>query len=43
MGNYTFRLKLGQDLLGSTETFLHKKKITAAFVLTGGGSLTQAF
>jgi predicted DNA-binding protein with PD1-like motif len=42
MQNYTFRLKSGQDLFDSIETFVKEKHIEAGCVLSGVGSLTQA-
>ena len=42
MENYTFRLKSGQDLFGSIESFAHEKRIQAGCVLSGVGSLTHA-
>lgn len=42
MENYTFRLKSGQDLFDSIESFAHEKRIQAGCVLSGVGSLTHA-
>ena len=42
MENYTFRLKSGQDLFDSIESFAHEKRIQAGCVLSGVGSLTYA-
>lgn len=42
MQNYTFRLKSGQDLFDSIETFVKEKRIEAGCVLSGVGSLTYA-
>jgi hypothetical protein len=42
MKSYTFRLKPGQDLLDSIETFVVEKKIEAGCVLSAVGSLTYA-
>lgn len=42
MDNYTFRLKPGDDLFGSIETFVQDRKIEAGCVLSGVGSLTRA-
>jgi predicted DNA-binding protein with PD1-like motif len=35
MENYTFRLKPGQDLFDSIESFVHEKHIGAGCVLSG--------
>jgi uncharacterized protein len=42
MNNYTFRLRPGDDLFGSIETFVWERKIEAGCVLSGVGSLTRA-
>jgi predicted DNA-binding protein with PD1-like motif len=42
MENYTFRLKSGQDLFDSIESFVHEKGIGAGCVISGVGSLTHA-
>ena len=42
MKTYTFRLKPGQDLFDSIETFVADKKIEAGCVLSAVGSLTHA-
>lgn len=42
MHNYTFRLKPGDDLFESIETFVREKNIEAGCVLSGVGSLTRA-
>lgn len=42
MGNYTFRLKPGDDLLDSIRTFVLEKRIEAGCVLSGVGSLRRA-
>jgi uncharacterized protein len=42
MDNYTFRLKPGDDLFGSIESFVQDKNIEAGCVLSGVGSLTHA-
>jgi len=42
MNNYTFRLRPGDDLFGSIETFVRERKIEAGCVLSGVGSLTRA-
>lgn len=42
MHNYTFRLKPGDDLFESIETFARGKNIEAGCVLSGVGSLTRA-
>src|SRR5258705_3505851 len=42
MENYTFRLRSGQDLFDSIESFAHEKRIRAGCVLSGVGSLTHA-
>jgi len=42
MENYTFRLKSGQDLFDSIESFAHEKRIQAGCLLSGVGSLTHA-
>lgn len=42
MKTYTFRLKPGQDLFDSIETFVAEKKIEAGCVLSAVGSLTHA-
>ena len=42
MDNYTFRLKPGDDLFDSIETFVREKKIEAGCVLSGVGSLKRA-
>ena len=42
MENYTFRLKSGQDLFDSIESFAYEKRIRAGCVLSGVGSLTHA-
>src|SRR6266498_2103383 len=39
---YTFRLKPGQDLFDSIETFVADKRIEAGCVLSAVGSLTRA-
>jgi len=41
MRNYTFRLKPGQDLFDSIESFVREQKIEAGCVLSGVGSLTR--
>lgn len=41
MRNYTFRLKPGQDLFNSIETFVRDKNIEAGCLLSGVGSLTH--
>ena len=41
MKTYTFRLKPGQDLFDSIETFVADKKIEAGCVLSAVGSLTH--
>lgn len=41
MKNYTFRLKSGQDLLETIETFIKEQTIEAGCVLSGVGSLTH--
>ena len=42
MENYTFRLKSGQDLLDSIESFVRENHIEAGCVLASVGSLTHA-
>jgi predicted DNA-binding protein with PD1-like motif len=42
MNNYTFRLKPGDDLFGSIESFVQDKNIEAGCLLSGVGSLTHA-
>jgi hypothetical protein len=42
MDNYTFRLKPGDDIFDSIESFVRGKKIEAGCVLSGVGSLTRA-
>jgi predicted DNA-binding protein with PD1-like motif len=42
MKTYTFRLKPGQDLFNSIETFVADKRIEAGCVLSAVGSLTHA-
>ncbi len=42
MDNYTFRLKPGDDIFDSIESFVREKKIEAGCVLNGVGSLTRA-
>jgi len=42
MKTHTFRLKPGQDLFDSIETFVANKKIEAGCVLSSVGSLTHA-
>ena len=42
MRSFTFRLKPGQDLFDSIETFVAEKKIEAGCVLSSVGSLTHA-
>ena len=42
MENYTFRLKPGQDLFASIQTFVQEKHIGAGCVLSGVGSLAYA-
>jgi predicted DNA-binding protein with PD1-like motif len=42
MRSFTFRLKPGQDLFDSIETFVSEKKIEAGCVLSSVGSLTHA-
>jgi uncharacterized protein len=42
MKTYTFRLKPGQDLFDSIETFVVDKKVEAGCVLSAVGSLTHA-
>jgi len=42
MDNYTFRLKPGDDIFDSIESFVREKKIEAGCVLSGVGSLTRA-
>jgi uncharacterized protein len=42
MRSFTFRLKPGQDLFDSIETFVADKKIKAGCVLSSVGSLTHA-
>lgn len=42
MGNYTFRLKPGQDLFDSIEAFARDRNIQAGCVLSAVGSLTHA-
>jgi len=39
---YTFRLKPGQDLFDSIETFIVNNEIEAGCILSSVGSLTQA-
>lgn len=41
MKNYTFRLKSGQDLFETIETFIKEQNIAAGCVLSGVGSLTH--
>lgn len=42
MQNYTFRLKAGQDLFDSVDTFVREMHVEAGCVLSGVGSLTHA-
>ena len=42
MGNYTFRLKPGDDLYDAIEMFVNERKIEAGCVICGVGSLTRA-
>jgi len=42
MQNYTFRLRPGQDLFDSIETFVKERRIEAGCVLSGVGSLRYA-
>lgn len=42
MDNYTFRLKPGDDIFDSIDSFVREKKIEAGCVLSGVGSLTRA-
>jgi predicted DNA-binding protein with PD1-like motif len=42
MRDYTFRLKPGQDLFDSIESFVREENIQAGCVLSGVGSLTHA-
>jgi uncharacterized protein len=42
MRSFTFRLRPGQDLFDSIETFVADKKIEAGCVLSAVGSLTRA-
>jgi len=42
MENYTFRLKSGQDLFDSIESFVREKHIEAGCVISSVGSLTRA-
>ena len=42
MKTYTFRLKPGQDLFDSIETFVADNNIEAGYVLSSVGSLTHA-
>lgn len=41
MRSYTFRLKPGQDLLDSIDSFVKDKAVQAGVVLSGVGSLTH--
>ena len=41
MENYTFRLKPGQDLFDSIETFVREKNVGAGCILSGVGSLAH--
>ena len=41
MNNYTFRLKPGDELLGSINAFVLEKNIEAGCILSGVGSLTH--
>jgi len=41
MNNYTFRLRPGDDLLDSINSFVQEKKIEAGCILSGVGSLTR--
>ena len=42
MKTYTFRLKPGEDLFDSIESFIAEKKIEAGCILSSVGSLTHA-
>ena len=42
MDNYTFRLKPGDDIFDSIDSFIREKKIEAGCVLSGVGSLTRS-
>jgi uncharacterized protein len=41
MENYTFRLKPGQDLFDSIESFVREKQVGAGCILSGVGSLAH--